>query len=139
MVNVPEEKNDELKNQDVVEPIAQPTSEEVAEVDSSEEVQPVEAGAELVSDPTSTEPEGEVASEDEFMSSPEEYEDKGESKTADDYDIPTTKEGVIERLQVLAEHPEQSEKVELDLLKQTFYKILKSDRECAFMQYINSG
>ena len=76
MVNVPEEKNDELKNQDVVEPITQPTSEEVAEVDSSEEVQPVEAGAELVSDPTSTEPEGEVASEDEFMSSPEEYEDK---------------------------------------------------------------
>ena len=139
MVNVPEEKNDELKNQDVVEPITQPTSEEVAEVDSSEEVQPVEAGAELVSDPTSTEPEGEVASEDEFMSSPEEYEDKGESKTADDYDIPTTKEGVIERLQVLAEHPEQSEKVELDLLKQTFYKILKSDREFAFMQYIKSG
>ena len=45
-----------------------------------------------------------------------------------EYSIPDTNEGIVERLNILAENVEQSEKTELDILKQVFYKRLKEER-----------
>ena len=42
-----------------------------------------------------------------------------------EYVIPDTNEGIISRLNTLADNAEQSEKAELDLLKQVFYKRIK--------------
>ena len=53
--------------------------------------------------------------------------------------MPDNKEGIIERLNMLAEHPEQSEKQELDLLKLNFYRILKEEKTHSFNQFIEAG
>ena len=48
-----------------------------------------------------------------------------EEETEKAFDIPSTNVGIIERLKELSLHAEQSEKAELDLLKQTFYRRLR--------------
>lgn len=62
-----------------------------------------------------------------------------EDVPAKEITVPDTKDGIIERLNALAEHPEQSEKQELDLLKVNFYKILKEEKTEAFNQFSEAG
>lgn len=62
-----------------------------------------------------------------------------EEDTPKEYSVPETKEAVIDRLKVLEEHPEQSEKAELDLLKQTFYKLLKEEKVKNHAAFIKEG
>ena len=56
-----------------------------------------------------------------------------------EYAIPDTNEGIVERLNALAENAEQSEKNELDILKQTFYKRLKEERIKEHADFIKNG
>ncbi len=53
--------------------------------------------------------------------------------------VPDTNEGIIERLKTLAENAEQSEKAELDVLKQVFYKRLKEEKSQAHAEFIKNG
>ena len=53
--------------------------------------------------------------------------------------VPASKEAVIERLQVLAAHPEQSETSELNLLKQTFYRYIKEEKQKAYNKFVKDG
>jgi hypothetical protein len=69
----------------------------------------------------------------------EDVEPNFEEDTSKEITVPDTKEGIIERLNTLAEHPEQSEKQELDLLKVNFYKILKEEKTQAFNQFCEAG
>lgn len=53
--------------------------------------------------------------------------------------VPETIEGIIDRLNQLAEHPEQSEKTELDALKQAFYHLIKEEKIKSHQQFIQDG
>lgn len=130
MVNVPEERTDELKSLDSVE---QP-SETVAPVTSEAEAQPAPQ-AEEENDALHEEA---VAENNDIPASPEEDEPDA-SLAESNIEIPDTKEKIIERLETLAEHVEQSGKAELDLLKQGFYKILKEERAQFRAQYLKDG
>ena len=130
MVNVPEERTDELKSLDSVE---QP-SETVAPVASEAEAQPAPQ-AEEENDALHEEA---VVENNDIPASPEEDEPDA-SLAESNIEIPDTKEKIIERLETLAEHVEQSGKAELDLLKQGFYKILKEERAQFRAQYLKDG
>ena len=126
----------------------------VAEVEA-----PAPEVEETVSEPAAPEPEKEEpAAEPEEPAAPvsepekKEAEESTASEEPDDLElnfeeegpmkeitVPETKEGIIERLNILAEHPEQSEKQELDLLKQNFYKILKEEKAQAFKDFTEKG
>jgi hypothetical protein len=54
-------------------------------------------------------------------------------------EVPASKEAVVERLQVLADHPEQSETEELNMLKQAFYRYVKEDKQKAYNQFVKDG
>ena len=56
-----------------------------------------------------------------------------------EYVIPDTNEGIISRLNTLADNAEQSEKAELDLLKQVFYKRIKEEKAKKYAEFINGG
>ena len=56
-----------------------------------------------------------------------------------EYVIPDTHEGIISRLNTLADNAEQSEKAELDLLKQVFYKRIKEEKAKKYAEFINGG
>lgn len=50
-----------------------------------------------------------------------------------------TKEDVLNRLKELAQNAEKAEKVELDTLKQTFYKLHKTEQEISKKKFIEEG
>lgn len=56
-----------------------------------------------------------------------------------EFDIPSTKEGIIERMKQIAESDEEISRQEVDLLKSHFYRIIKSESETAYKQYIEEG
>ncbi len=67
-----------------------------------------------------------------------------ENETAEEeqeveFDIPSTKEGIIERMKQIAESDEEISRQEVDLLKSHFYRIIKSESEAAYKQYIEEG
>lgn len=66
-------------------------------------------------------------------------EEEKEVEKPKEFTAPDTKEGVIERLKVLNEHAEQSETEELNLLKQTFYRFQREERQQAQNQFLKDG
>ncbi len=109
----------------------------------SETVAPVASEAEAQPAPQAEEEndalhEEAVAENNDIPASPEEDEPDA-SLAESNIEIPDTKEKIIERLETLAEHVEQSGKAELDLLKQGFYKILKEERAQFRAQYLKDG
>ncbi|MBQ8098441.1 MAG: DUF349 domain-containing protein [Bacteroidaceae bacterium] len=155
MTNVPQDRTEELKDQESVEQLNAAENNPEIEANVSE----VSESAEEVPVPA---PEvEEVTEEDVQASEQKEVEDEPEANVADDQpevkedesedleidqtliqreiEIPDTREGIVVRLEALAEHSEQSEKAELDLLKQNFYRLLKEERAQAFAQYLKEG
>ena len=130
MVNVPEERTDELKSLNSVE---QP-AETVAPVTSETEEKPA-----LQAEEENNALNEETAVENNDIPVSPEEEDPDASLAESNIEIPDTKEKIIERLETLAEHVEQSGKAELDLLKQGFYKILKEERAQLRAQYLKDG
>lgn len=55
------------------------------------------------------------------------------------YEPKKSKAEVIERLKELAQDAENAEKQELDMLKQTFYKLHKADQEAARKAFVEAG
>ena len=106
----------------IEEPVAAPTEEVVAveETPAESKEEPV-AETEAVAEPTAkaeAEPEPEQESE---------------------FDIPATKEGIIERMKQVAESDEEISRQEVDILKSHFYKIIKAESDAAYKQYIDDG
>ena len=108
---------------DTVEEVEEPATEPEPEEEKSEP-EPAETTAEPASEvaeqPVEAEPAEPVAEETDEIELPE----IDEEETEKEISVPDTNEGIIERLKTLAENAEQSEKAELDLLKQVFYKRL---------------
>lgn len=100
---------------------------EVEESQAIEEVVSVETTA------PQEEPEEKVSDDD--IELPEISEEDEVKKIS----IPETNEGIIERLNTLAENAEQSEKAELDLLKQVFYKRIKEEKAQAQADFVQNG
>ena len=106
----------------IEEPVAAPTEEIVAveETPAESKEEPV-AETEAVAEPAAkaeAEPEPEQESE---------------------FDIPATKEGIIERMKQIAESDEEISRQEVDILKSHFYKIIKAESDAAYKQYIDDG
>ena len=62
-----------------------------------------------------------------------------EPEQENEFDIPATKEGIIERMKQIAEGNEEISRQEVDLLKSHFYRIVKAEGEAAYKQYIEEG
>lgn len=62
-----------------------------------------------------------------------------EPEQENEFDIPATKEGIIERMKQIAEGDEEISRQEVDLLKSHFYRIVKAEGEAAYKQYIEEG
>lgn len=69
----------------------------------------------------------------------EEVAEKTDSETEPALEPKKSKAEVIERLRELAQDAEHAEKQELDLLKQTFYKLHKAEQEAAHKAFIEAG
>ena len=104
----------------IEEPVATPT-EEVAAVEET----PAEPVAEPVAE---AEPVEETKAEVETEPEPE-----------SEFDIPATKEGIIERMKQIAESDEEINRQEVDILKSHFYRIVKTEGDAAYKQYIDEG
>ncbi len=142
MVNVPEERTDELKNQNAVEQPAEAVEPAAPEAENSpapqvEENNNVSSDEAAAGNEQSGPSQPEALADEDFVAAEE---DETEADPAEsNIEIPETKEKIIERLETLAEHVEQSGKAELDLLKQGFYKILKEERAQLRAQYLKNG
>jgi len=123
---------------DTVEEVEEPATEPEPEEEKSEP-EPAETTAEPASEvaeqPVEAEPAEPVAEETDEIELPE----IDEEETEKEISVPDTNEGIIERLKTLAENAEQSEKAELDLLKQVFYKRLKEEKMQAHAEFIKNG
>ncbi len=62
-----------------------------------------------------------------------------EPEQENEFDIPATKEGIIERMKQIAEGDKEISRQEVDLLKSHFYRIVKAEGEAAYKQYIEEG
>lgn len=130
MVNVPEERTDELKSLNSVEQSADTVAPVVSETEAKPAPQAEEENDAL---------HEEAVVENNDIQALSEEEEPDASLAESNIEIPDTKEKIIERLETLAEHVEQSGKAELDLLKQGFYKILKEERAQLRAQYLKDG
>lgn len=106
----------------IEEPVAAPTEEVVAveETPAESKEEPV-AETEAVAEPTAK------------------AEAKPEPEQESEFDIPATKEGIIERMKQIAESDEEISRQEVDILKSHFYKIIKAESDAAYKQYIDDG
>lgn len=131
----------EVETVEAAETVVEPTQpvEQLTEVTKSE----VEPKAEPETEPVvAQEPETEavVDKEAEPVAEAEvEAELVAEPEVEVDLQIPDTKEGIIERLKQIAESEEEISRQEVDALKSHFYKILKTEGEAAYNQYVEEG
>ncbi len=130
------------------EPAPEPeTPAEDSETPSEDPETPSEDSEAPAEEPEAAEPEPEVeapvdeAKPEEDDGTPAPVEEELEEVAAEQKEIavPETMEGIVERLKTLAEHVEQSDKTELDLLKQSFYKLLKESRAQVQAQFVADG
>lgn len=130
----------------IAEDTASPAEESSTE--PSEENVPTEGVSEPVQEEVADEPSPEKeeeemtqeASDTDDDSDDIEFPDVEDEEEDKEITVPDTNEGIIERLKILAENAEQSEKAELDVLKQVFYKRLKEEKAQAYAEFIkNSG
>ena len=130
----------------IAEDTASPAEESSTE--PSEEKVPTEGVSEPVQEEVADEPSPEKeeeemtqeASDTDDDSDDIEFPDVEDEEEDKEITVPDTNEGIIERLKILAENAEQSEKAELDVLKQVFYKRLKEEKAQAYAEFIkNSG
>ncbi len=136
MTNVPTDRTEESIGMETVE---QPQASAAQEATQAEEIveQPEAAPVEVETQAAEGTVQEDVSDADELSIDMEAIEElEAETKV---YEIPDTKEGIVERMRSLSEHAEQSEKVELDLLKQGFYRILKEERTQNYNEYIAAG
>ena len=143
MTNVPTDRTENPVELESVEQPQETLAPEVAQAETNvEQPQETETPVEVVENEKVAEEEtvavaSESSDEDELEMNLETMEElEEESKT---YVIPETKEEIVERVRTLSEHAEQSEKQELDLLKQAFYKILKDERTQNYNAFIAGG
>lgn len=136
MTNVPTDRTEESIEMESVEQPQETTAQNAMQAEETIE-QPQESPVE-VETPEETVATEQAASETEELEIDMEAIEELEAE-AKNYEIPDTKEGIVERLRVLSEHAEQSEKAELDLLKQGFYKILKEERTENYNAFIAGG
>ena len=128
------------------------TATEVVATEATEQVQPVEqptevadAEPEVEAEPkVETEPEAEAELEVETEPEAEaelevETEPEAEAEPVAELQIPNTKEGIIERLKEIAQGEEEINRQEVDALKSHFYRILKTEGEAAYKQYVDDG
>ncbi len=137
------------------EPVSEPetpaedseTPSEDPETPSEDPEAPSEDSEAPAEEPEAAEPEPGVeapvdeakAEEDDGTPAPVEEELEEVAAEQKEIPVPETMEGIVERLKTLAEHVEQSDKTELDLLKQSFYKLLKESRAQVQAQFVADG
>lgn len=130
----------------VVEPVAEtevadtdpvPAEEPVADAEPEPSKEP-EVGAEEA-EPVKDETAPAEDAEEDGLPAPVEEELEEVAAEQKEIEVPETMEGIVERMKALAEHAEQSEKTELDLLKQTFYKLLKESRTKVQAEFVAAG
>ena len=130
----------------VVEPVAEtevadtdpvPAEEPVADAEPEPSQEP-EVGAEEA-EPVKDESAPAEDAEEDGLPAPVEEELEEVAAEQKEIEVPETMEGIVERMKALAEHAEQSEKTELDLLKQTFYKLLKESRTKVQAEFVAAG
>ena len=130
----------------VVEPVAEtevadtdpvPAEEPVADAEPEPSQEP-EVGAEEA-EPVKDETAPAEDAEEDGLPAPVEEELEEVAAEQKEIEVPETMEGIVERMKALAEHAEQSEKTELDLLKQTFYKLLKESRTKVQAEFVAAG
>lgn len=145
MTNVPTNSTDDALNNVPVEQPEKTAAQPAAVVEETHQEPQVEA--EEVAETASQVETADIAAESAAAESgePEEgdaieapVEVKADEEAAK-VEAPASKEAVIDRLQVLADHPEQSETEELNLLKQTFYRYIKEDKQKAYNQFVKDG
>jgi len=113
-------------------PVEQP-----AEVETSETKSEAVVETETQTEPeTVAEPEAEPVDEIEIVAEPEA---EPEVEAGTELQIPNTKEGIIERLKEIVQSDEEISRQEVDALKSHFYRILKTEGEAAYKQYIDEG
>ncbi|MBO4564168.1 MAG: DUF349 domain-containing protein [Bacteroidaceae bacterium] len=117
----------------IEEPVATPAEEVVA----VEETPAAPAEEPVAEEKTAVEEEPAVE-EAEVEAEPD-AEEEPEPEQENEFDIPTTKEGIIERMKQIAESDEEISRQEVDLLKSHFYRIVKAEGEAAYKQYIDDG
>ncbi len=121
MENVTDPRTDELQEQNAVEqPVetAAPAAEEVKETTT--------AAAEAAPQPTAEEPAAPAPESDDEEETPA-------------YEIPETKEGIVEKIAAIAASGEPGSRVEQDQLKQAFYKLQREERAQALAAFVANG
>lgn len=115
--------------------VSESDAEPVAEVKAEESSEVPETPAE-----TEKADEKEAETKEKTAENPENEAETDEEENPEHVlQVPDTKEGVLEMLKELAIHPEQSERSDLDALKQAFYKILKEEKSKAHAEYLKNG
>lgn len=105
--------------------------------------QPVEASAQAEEMVESAECAPETKNENNNESEPQTPEEEPvaleEEEEEKEYAIPQSKTEILERLDALCQNAGQSEKAELDILKQSFYKFLRDERAAALAKFVEGG
>lgn len=105
--------------------------------------QPVEASAQAEEMVESAECAPETKNENNNESEPQTPEEEPvaleEEEEEKEYAIPQSKTEILERLDALCQNAGQSEKAELDILKQSFYKFLRDERATALAKFVEGG
>ena len=122
------------------------TATEVVATEATEQVQPVEQPTEVAEAEPELKAEPKAEAELEVETEPEaeaelevETEPETEAEPVAELQIPDTKEGIIERLKEIAQGEEEINRQEVDALKSHFYRILKTEGEAAYKQYVDDG
>lgn len=105
--------------------------------------QPVETSAQAEEMVESAECAPETKNENNNESEPQTPEEEPvaleEEEEEKEYAIPQSKTEILERLDALCQNAGQSEKAELDILKQSFYKFLRDERAAALAKFVEGG
>ena len=110
------------------------TATEVVATEATEQVQPVEQPTKVAEAEPEVKAEPKAEAELEVETEPE-----AEAEPVAELQIPDTKEGIIERLKEIAQGEEEINRQEVDALKSHFYRILKTEGEAAYKQYVDDG
>ena len=120
-------------------PVEETKEEPVAEPEPAEEPKAEEPAEEAKEEPEPAKEEEPAAEAAEEEPQDEVEDEEEEPEQENEFDIPATKEGIIERMKQIAESDEEINRQETDLLKSHFYRIIKAESEAAYKQYIDDG
>ena len=115
-----------VPNEEAMEAVEQPTKDEEVKLDavqSTEEESPAAIEQPAPEEQPVAEAEQEVVTQETTAEEQVQEEQPIAEETAPTFEIPQTTAGIMERMEHLAEHPEQSERLEIAALKKAFYRL----------------